>query len=70
MIKVTRLDGSHLIVNSDLIEFIESTPDTVISLTSGKKIIVHDSAEEIVADVIAYKRRILERLNIALDMLG
>ncbi|MBI2938967.1 MAG: flagellar FlbD family protein [Chloroflexi bacterium] len=58
MIEVTRFDGSHLIVNADLIEFIETTPDTVISLTTQRKILVRESAQEIVDRVIAFKRRI------------
>ncbi len=40
MIKVTKLNGRELVVNADLIEFIESTPDTLISLTTGRKIMV------------------------------
>ncbi|MCP4705085.1 MAG: flagellar FlbD family protein, partial [candidate division Zixibacteria bacterium] len=38
MIKVTRINNNELIINSDLIEFVESSPDTIISLTDGKKI--------------------------------
>ncbi|MBL4888679.1 MAG: flagellar FlbD family protein [Candidatus Lindowbacteria bacterium] len=58
MIKLTRLNGSKFWVSSTEIEFIESTPDTIISLVSGKKMIVTESPEEIVEDVIAYKQRI------------
>ena len=39
MIKVTRINDSELVINSDLIEFVEAIPDTIISLTTGKKIL-------------------------------
>lgn len=45
-------------VNADLIESLESTPDTVITLTSGNKLLVRDSMEEIQSKIIDYKRRI------------
>lgn len=56
MIKVTRLDHSELVVNAELIETIESTPDTVITLTSGKKLVVSEDVEEIVRRVLEYRR--------------
>jgi flagellar protein FlbD len=59
MIKLTRLNHTPLIVNSDLIEHIEVTPDTVVTLTSGQKLIVLESAEEIVEKVITFRRSIL-----------
>jgi flagellar protein FlbD len=61
MIKLTRLNHTALIVNSDLIEHIEMTPDTVISLTSGQKLIVLESAEEIVEKVIEFRKSIFAR---------
>jgi flagellar protein FlbD len=59
MIPVTRLDGTHLLVNSDQIEFVEATPDTVISLISDQKIIVREPPEEIINLVVAFRRRLL-----------
>ena len=56
MIEVTRLNETKLIINADLIEFIEETPDTVISLIDGKKIIVKESRQDIKNLVILYKR--------------
>ena len=56
MIEVTRLNETKLIVNAELIEFIEETPDTVISLIDGKKIIVKESRQDIKNLVILYKR--------------
>lgn len=58
MIKVTRLDHSELIVNAELIETVESTPDTVITLTSGKKLVVSEAVEEVVRRVMEYRRHV------------
>ena len=58
MIEVTRLKGSTIIINAELIEMIEETPDTVITLTSGKKYIVNESGKDIIDLVIDYKRKI------------
>ncbi|ABY92969.1 MAG: Flagellar FlbD family protein [Caldanaerobacter subterraneus] len=58
MIYVTRLNNEEFIINAELIEFIEKTPDTVISLTTGKKIVVKETPEEIIQRVIEYKQRI------------
>lgn len=60
MIRVSRLRAhvAELVVNAELIETVESTPDTVITLTTGHKIIVQESADEVIRLVIAYKRSI------------
>ncbi len=58
MIEVTRLNGTRVIVNSDLIEIVEETPDTVVTLTTGKKIIVKESRQEVKNLVKSYKREI------------
>ena len=58
MIKVTRFNGKIFYVNCDLIEFLESTPDTVISTTTGKKIIVSESVEEVIHKIIDFKGKI------------
>ena len=59
MIEVTKLNGKKLIVNAEMIETIEETPDTVISFTNGKKIIVKESRQEVKNLVILYKKEIL-----------
>lgn len=59
MIEVTRLNDTRLLINSDQIEFVEETPDTVISFLSGKKLIVKESRQEIQNLVILYKRKIV-----------
>jgi flagellar protein FlbD len=58
MIQLTRLNHVPLVLNADLIEQIETTPDTVISMTTGQKIRVLESAEEIVERVISFRRQI------------
>jgi flagellar protein FlbD len=58
MIYVTRLNHKPIVINSDLIGQIEMTPDTVISLTTGEKIMVLESSEEIVERVVQFRRSI------------
>jgi flagellar protein FlbD len=60
MIHLTRFNRSPLVVNSDLIEHIEVTPDTLIVLTTGQKILVLETAEEIVERVVGFRRMLLE----------
>jgi flagellar protein FlbD len=56
MIKVTRLNNSEIVINDDLIEFVESSPDTIISLTDGKKIMVKETPDEIINRVANFRR--------------
>ncbi|MEP0827214.1 MAG: flagellar FlbD family protein [Candidatus Zixiibacteriota bacterium] len=56
MIKVTRLNNSEIVINDDLIEFVESIPDTIISLTDGKKIMVKETPDEIIKRVANFRR--------------
>lgn len=58
MIKLTRLNHVPLIVNSDLIEHVEVTPDTVVALTTGQKFLVLESAEDVVERVLQFRRAI------------
>jgi len=58
MIPLRRLNGHPIMVNADLIEAIEETPDTVVTLTSGNKLIVRESMDEIRDSIIAFKRKI------------
>ncbi len=59
MIEVTRMDNSRFIVNAERIEFVEETPDTLITMASGRKIIVKESRQEIKNRVILYKAEIM-----------
>lgn len=58
MIEVTRLNGRSYTLNSDLIKCIEPTPDTVITLTTGEKLMVLEKVDEIVERVIEFRRRL------------
>ena len=58
MIKLQLINGTEIVLNSDLIEFMEETPDTIISLSSGKKMIVKESVPEIVERVLEFRRQI------------
>jgi flagellar protein FlbD len=60
MVHLTRLNRVPLVVNSDLIEHIEITPDTVIALTTGQKFMVLESADEVIERIVAFRRRVLE----------
>ncbi|MFC1513505.1 flagellar FlbD family protein [candidate division KSB1 bacterium] len=56
MIAVTRINNDKIVINAELIEFVETTPDTIITTTTGKKIIVLDSAQQVIRKVIEYRR--------------
>lgn len=58
MIQLTRLNQVPFYLNSDLIEQIEITPDTVVTLTSGKKYLVLEDAEHVLERIVAFRRRI------------
>ncbi len=60
MIKVTRLNGEGFWINPHLIEFMEETPDTVVSLVTGKKIIVKEDAKAVLELIIDYRRKLGE----------
>lgn len=62
MIQLTRLNHKPLIINSDLIEHIEATPDTVLSLTSGQTFVVRETTEEVIERVVDYRRALLRGL--------
>jgi len=60
MILLTRLNNRPLVVNSDMIKFIENTPDTVITLVSGEKIVVLETVAEVMEEIINFRRKIVE----------
>ena len=63
MIKVTRINDTELVINSDLVEFVESIPDTIISLTTGKKVMVRETVDDIIARVAEFKRLCAARID-------
>ncbi len=56
MIQVTRLNNTEFVVNAELIETLEATPDTVMTLTTERKYVVRESVDEIIRRVIAFKQ--------------
>jgi flagellar protein FlbD len=62
LIRLTRINGQQITVNSDLIKFVESNPDTLIALVSGDKILVRETADEVLARVIEFKRAVITGL--------
>jgi flagellar protein FlbD len=56
MIALHRLDNQPIVVNSDLIEFVESIPDTIITLTSGNKFIVRETVAEVLQAIVNFRR--------------
>jgi len=62
MIQLTRLNNQPLVVNSDLIKFLEQSPDTVLTLVTGEKIIVRETPGEVLTKVIAFRQSILSGL--------
>lgn len=57
MINVRRINSKEFVINCDLIEFVEATPDTIITLSTGKKVVVKESVDEIIEKVIEFKRQ-------------
>lgn len=58
MLEVTRLNGQKVIINCDLIEYIDANPDTTISLTTSNRFVVKESVEEVIERIINYKKQI------------
>jgi flagellar protein FlbD len=58
VIEVTRRDGTTMLINVDQIESIERTPDTIVSLANGHKIVVRESPSELVERIVAFKRTV------------
>jgi flagellar protein FlbD len=70
MIQLTRLNHVPLIVNADLIEHVEVTPDTVVALTTGQKFMVLESAEEVVEKAIEFRKAIMSAARCPLQIHG
>jgi flagellar protein FlbD len=67
MIELTRLNGHPLVLNSDLIKFVEQAPDTVITLLSAEKIVVRESAQDVLRRVVQFRRDVLQGLSFLQD---
>lgn len=60
MVQLTRLNSHPLLLNADLIKYVEESPDTVITLINGEKVVVRESAEQVVEKVVEFRRRLLQ----------
>ena len=63
MIQLARLNKHPLVVNSDLIKFVENAPDTVITLITGEKIVVLETTEQVLDRIVEFRQRILAGLT-------
>ena len=60
MIRLNRLNGSEIVVNPELIEWMESNPDTTLTLATGSKIVVKNSMEQVIERVLEYRRQVAQ----------
>lgn len=58
MILVTKLNGEQMMVNAELVELVESTPDTIVTLTTGRKYMVREPVDEIIDRIMQYRRQV------------
>lgn len=63
MINLSRLNGEKVMINIDLIELVEETPDTIITLITGKKILVRESSRHIQEEIIRIRKRMYLNLK-------
>lgn len=59
MIRLTRINGQEVVVNADQIEFLESTPETIVSMTTGRKVVVKEKVAEVIRLVAEFRSRIM-----------
>jgi flagellar protein FlbD len=60
MIRLKRLNGTEFVLNNDLIKYIESTPDTMITLTTGEKLLVRESIDEVINKSTNFRKRLFQ----------
>ena len=70
MIELTRLNGTPIVLNSDLIKTAEASPDTMLTLINGEKLIVREDCGEVVERILAYRARLLAQVAKRLPALG
>lgn len=70
MIELTRLNGNPMVLNSDLIKTAEASPDTMLTLITGEKLIVREDCGEVVERVLAYRARLLASVAKRIPSLG
>ena len=64
MIELTRFNGNSFAINSELILYADETPDTILTLTTGEKLMVRESLAEVIDRIVEYRKRIYERLPV------
>src|SRR5215469_3389995 len=70
MIELTRLNGNHMVLNSDLLKTAEASPDTMLTLIGGEKLIVRETCDEVMQRVLAYRARLLAAVAAELKLSG
>ncbi|MGC2210611.1 MAG: flagellar FlbD family protein [Candidatus Korobacteraceae bacterium] len=65
MIELTRLNGHPIVVNAELLKFVEQNPDTVITLVTGDKLVVREAAREVTRRVLDYRRTLLQPISLS-----
>jgi flagellar protein FlbD len=68
MIHLTRLNGTELIVNNDLVKTIEATPDTTLTLINGEKLMVKEPIDTVLERIIAFRQRVLPPVERAMEL--
>jgi len=63
VVYLTRLNGERIVLNIDLIEIMEETPDTIVTLTTGKKLVVREPVNKIREDIIKFRKRTCTNLK-------
>ncbi len=63
MIELTRLNGNPMVLNSDLIKMAEASPDTMLTLVNGEKLIVRETCKQVTERVLAYRARLLAAVS-------
>ncbi|MCM2266441.1 MAG: flagellar FlbD family protein [Elusimicrobiales bacterium] len=58
MIKLEKLNGTLVVVNAELIESVEASPDTVLNLATGNRFLVRDSVDSVIAKIVEYKKQV------------
>jgi len=67
VIRLTRLNGSEVYLNADLVATVESHHDTVVTLVDGKTYVVHETAEEVVSRITTYRAAVLAAVDMHVD---
>lgn len=71
MIELHRLNGSAIFINAELVESLEATPDTVVTLTTGRRLLVAEPVHDVIGRMVAYRRAVLRPpLAVELDGFG